>query len=283
MYLHVFQLVVWIIQPNIIYKDIDNIIGEGDFNGSEIIDRLEALISSPVDLGNADKLTLISDFQTLIESLGAAAAGGQQAGANAGNTTSNGSTFNSIFSPINDNLSGIAETDKWVNLSESISSIPIDTGNDINVPTVSISDATINENEGFISFVITLSAPSDEVVTVVLRTQDGTAKEISDYIASFGTLVFLPGETTLTFDVPVVNDSIYEVSKNLFLNIEEIHEKHFGKIEEKYSFNKEKIQHIKDIKKLTGVYSLIQWFIIKTSNKVFNFSDRNNNLWISFL
>lgn len=211
-----------VINKSINDKDIDNIIGEGDFNGSEIIDRLEALISSPVDLGNADKLTLISDFQTLIESLGAAAAGGQQAGANAGNTTSNGSTFNSIFSPINDNLSGIAETDKWVNLSESISSIPIDTGNDINVPTVSISDATINENEGFISFVITLSAPSDEVVTVVLRTQDGTAKEISDYIASFGTLVFLPGETTLTFDVPVVNDSIYEVSKNLFLNIEEI-------------------------------------------------------------
>lgn len=25
MYLHVFQLVVWIIQPNIIYKDMDNI------------------------------------------------------------------------------------------------------------------------------------------------------------------------------------------------------------------------------------------------------------------
>ena len=39
----------------------------------------------------------------------------------------------------------------------------------------------------------------------------------------------------------------------------------------------------KDIKKLTGVYSLIQWFIIKTSYKVFNFSYRNNNLWISFL
>ncbi len=39
---------------------------------------------------------------------------------------------------------------------------------------------------------------------------------------------------------------------------------------------------IKRHKKLTGVYSLIQWFIIKTSNKVFNFSYRNNNFRICF-
>ncbi len=47
----------------------DNIVDNAEFNGSEIIDRLEALISNPVDLGanNSDKLAIISDFQSLIE------------------------------------------------------------------------------------------------------------------------------------------------------------------------------------------------------------------------
>lgn len=84
-----------VINKNINDKDIDSIVENSEFNGSEIIDRLESIISTPTELGNADKLTLITDFQSLIESLGAAAAGGEQAAG--GNATSDGSTFNSIF------------------------------------------------------------------------------------------------------------------------------------------------------------------------------------------
>ena len=75
-------------------KDVDNIVDNNSFDGGEIIDRLEALISKPVELGNNanSNLTMITDYQTLLESLGAAAAG-----AEAGNGGSNGSTFNSIF------------------------------------------------------------------------------------------------------------------------------------------------------------------------------------------
>ncbi|WP_423274659.1 Calx-beta domain-containing protein, partial [Arcobacter sp. YIC-464] len=203
-----------IINKNVNNKDIEDTLDSTAFNGSEILDRLEQLASLGVDAEPSNNLALISDFQTLIESLDAAAAG-----ADAGETTSDGSTFNSILNPTNDSLPGIAETDRWENLSESISSTPVDTANDPLLPDVSISDATVNENEGSITFVITLSEASNSPVRVTLETQEGTAKEVSDFIATSGDIVFLPGETTLTFSIPVVNDNIYEVSENLFLNI----------------------------------------------------------------
>ena len=68
-----------IINKNISDKDIDTLLDNEAFNGSEIIDRLEAIISKPVELGtdpgNSGDLALISDFQSLIDSLDAAAAG----------------------------------------------------------------------------------------------------------------------------------------------------------------------------------------------------------------
>ena len=86
-----------IINKDINNKDVDNLLTNTDFNGGEIIDRLEAIISKPTELGDAknSNVTLITDYQTLLESLGATAAGGEAA---AGNATGDGSTFNSIFS-----------------------------------------------------------------------------------------------------------------------------------------------------------------------------------------
>ena len=68
-----------IINKNVNDKDLDELIENSQFSGSEIIDRLEALISNPIDLGanGNDKLAIISDFQSLIETLDAAAAGGE--------------------------------------------------------------------------------------------------------------------------------------------------------------------------------------------------------------
>ena len=87
-----------IINKDLNEKDVNNIVENSNFDGGEIIDRLEALLSKPVELGdNANSnLTLITDYQTLLESLGAAAAGAEAGG----NATGNGSSFNSIFSLI---------------------------------------------------------------------------------------------------------------------------------------------------------------------------------------
>jgi len=119
-----------IINKDINDKDVDSIVKNDSFNGGEIIDRLEAIVSKPVELGNdkGSSLSLIKDYQSLLESLGAAAAGGEAVGRQpAGGITSNGSTFNSIFSLNADSLNSIADTDRWENISESISSIPVDT------------------------------------------------------------------------------------------------------------------------------------------------------------
>ncbi|MDX9960058.1 MAG: Calx-beta domain-containing protein, partial [Aliarcobacter sp.] len=148
-----------IINKSLNEKEVDNIVNNDNFNGSEIIDRLEALLSQPVDLGSAgpnDKMAIISDFQSLVETLDAAAAGGEQGG------NSNGSTFNSIFSSINDSLNGIADTDRWVNLTESISSIPVDTGN------------TIAQVEAEPEAVIVPKDPKDPIVEVPKDPNDPT-------------------------------------------------------------------------------------------------------------
>ena len=128
-----------IINKNVDNKDVDEIIDNTAFNGSEIIDRLEAIASKPVELGSDENesLALITDFQTLLDSLGAAAAGPGD-----GNATGDGSTFNSLFGNIDDTLPGIAETDVWENLPESISSIPVETAPTLSapvIPTISIS------------------------------------------------------------------------------------------------------------------------------------------------
>lgn len=207
-------------------KDIDNILSENEFNGSEIIDRLEALISSPVDLGSADKLTLISDFQSLIESLGAAAAGGEQAG---GNATSDGSTFNSIFSPIDDSLNGIAQTDRWVNLSEEISSIPVDSGNDIGIVNVNIKleaiDVNIKEGEkAFYKIILT-----DDVGNPIFTTEDLIVEFTYKYttasnqdIIEVAKIVIPAGNSEIIFDILTIDDNLTEENEKFSIQINDV-------------------------------------------------------------
>ncbi len=209
-----------IINKNIDNESIDKIVALDEFNGSEILDRLEELASTPVELNSGfnDNLTLISDFNTLVESLGAAAAGGEDG------PTGNTSTFDSILSANQTSLNGIADSDRWVNLSESVSTVPLDTGDDTTeiIPEVSISDATVNESDGVLTFTITLSEPTTNNVIVTLGTSDGTAKAIQDYVATNGTLFIDAGETSATFTVPVTDDNIYEQTENLNLNITDV-------------------------------------------------------------
>ncbi|MFK2823865.1 Calx-beta domain-containing protein, partial [Arcobacter sp. YIC-80] len=203
-----------IINKNVDNNKIEEALEESAFNGSEILDKLEQLASLGVNTEPSDNLALISDFQTLIGALDAAAAGPEAA-----EPTSDGSTFNSILNPTDDSLPGIAETDRWENLSESISSTAVSTAEDVFIPEVSVSNVTVNENDGEIVFNITLSAPTTVLVSVDFSTSDGTAEEIKDYLNSIGTLRFFPGETVQEVRIPIINDNIYEASENFFLNI----------------------------------------------------------------
>ena len=54
------------------------------------------------------------------------------------------------------------------------------------------------------TFVVSLSAPSEDVVTVDFATADGTAEAGVDYAAIAGTLTFAPGETSKTITVSLL-------------------------------------------------------------------------------
>ena len=97
------------------------------------------------------------------------------------------------------------------------------TANDVGdtLPTLSISDAAVVEGDGgqtHVMFTVTLSAASDEVVSVGYVTSNGTATAGVDYTAGNGTITFAPGvlsqqiSVTVAGDVAVEGDETFTVS-----------------------------------------------------------------------
>ena len=96
----------------------------------------------------------------------------------------------------------------------SVTYVPAGSSVPATLPSVSISAPPTNipqmENSGKITFTVTLSQAPTQDVTVNYSTADGTAKASSDYTATTGTLTFHAGETSKTFDVPLINDTTAE-------------------------------------------------------------------------
>jgi hypothetical protein len=65
----------------------------------------------------------------------------------------------------------------------------------------------------------TLSKAYGDPVTVHYATTNGAALAGSDYSATSGTLSFLPGETSKTFNVTILNDPIVEADEMLTLSL----------------------------------------------------------------
>jgi len=74
------------------------------------------------------------------------------------------------------------------------------------LPEISVQDTSGLENSGELSFVISLSAPSTDTVTVSYETLDGSASQATDYQATAGELSFAPGETSHSIAVTVINE-----------------------------------------------------------------------------
>ena len=66
-------------------------------------------------------------------------------------------------------------------------------------------------------FTVTLSTASAQTVTVSFVTAGNTAQSGTDFSANFGTLTFLPGETSKTVDVTILDDLIDEPDESFFL------------------------------------------------------------------
>jgi Ca2+-binding RTX toxin-like protein len=86
-------------------------------------------------------------------------------------------------------------------------------------PTVSVSDATASETDGYLEFVISLSAPSTQNVSVTYNNSNLTAANGSDYQALSGTLTFVPGQTTQIVRIPVLDNLTAEATEYLRLNL----------------------------------------------------------------
>jgi ELWxxDGT repeat protein len=91
-------------------------------------------------------------------------------------------------------------------------------------PRVSISDVSKKEGKRGqttqFTFTVSLSAASDQAVTMSFHTLNGTAKTSDDdCIAKTGTLTFNPGETTKTITIEVRGDSKKEANETFYLDL----------------------------------------------------------------
>ena len=66
---------------------------------------------------------------------------------------------------------------------------------------------------------MTLSAPSDEIITVHYITTDDSATAGQDYESAEGTLTFSPGDTTQTIPVTITNDDTDEPDEFVQLTV----------------------------------------------------------------
>jgi len=84
----------------------------------------------------------------------------------------------------------------------------------------SLSGYVVAENGGTAAIMVNRTGATNQTVTVNYATSDGTATFFgagADYVTSSGTLTFLPGITSLTFNVTVLDDAVVE--GNEFLNL----------------------------------------------------------------
>jgi probable HAF family extracellular repeat protein len=140
-----------------------------------------------------------------------------------------GDTSETFTVPISDDT--LDETDETVNLSlsnptgttlgaQSTAVLTI-TDNDA-APTLSVNDVPVTEgNAGTqnVTFNVTLSAASGQTVFVNYSTAPNTAVAPGDYTSTSGTLTFNPGDTSETFTVAVVGDTLDEANETFNVNL----------------------------------------------------------------
>jgi len=89
-------------------------------------------------------------------------------------------------------------------------------------PTLSINNVSITEgNSGTknAGFTVNLSEASTQSVSVDYATANDTAIAGSDYTAKSGTLNFSPGQTSKTFTVPILGDTLDEANETFKVNL----------------------------------------------------------------
>ncbi len=79
--------------------------------------------------------------------------------------------------------------------------------------------ASVNENGGPYVVTVSLASASDQQVTVVYNTANGTAIAGTDYTSASSTLTFAPGETSKLITVALIGDSTVESNETFTINL----------------------------------------------------------------
>ena len=93
------------------------------------------------------------------------------------------------------------------------------------LPALGVTDGFGREGpNAAIVFDVSLTRPHRRTspVTVVYRTQDGTARAGSDYTATSGTLSFAAGETAKTVSVPIIDDTVEDSGEEFALQLSNV-------------------------------------------------------------
>ena len=90
------------------------------------------------------------------------------------------------------------------------------------LPTITIDNVTVTEGDNgtkIANFNLTLSEVSQQIVSVNYATSDGTAKQLSDYIARSGTISFNPGQTQQKIAIEIKGDTQVEPAETFFVQL----------------------------------------------------------------
>ena len=85
------------------------------------------------------------------------------------------------------------------------------------MPVINAADVVVGEGEGYAEFVVRLSAPSLDTVSVTYYTSSGTASSADYSIVGSTTLGFAPGETVKTVRIAVKDDTLVEGAESFSL------------------------------------------------------------------
>ncbi len=149
-----------------------------------------------------------------------------------------GETTKTVSVAVNGDTLGESDETFAVNLSTPVNATLGDgqgTGkieNDDVMPALSVGDVSTSEGASgtkSLSFTVTLSLATVAPVTFNYATADGTASSSgvsgtggADYVAQSGTLIFSPGETQKTVNVPINGDEVYESDETVLLNVSNV-------------------------------------------------------------
>lgn len=96
-----------------------------------------------------------------------------------------------------------------------------------NLP-ISISDATVNEKDGFAEFTVTRRQVSNQPIVISYNTIGGTATASEDYQISGSTLTIAEGQNSATIRVPIINDTKTELAEQFRLILKNSDGKEFA-------------------------------------------------------